>query len=106
MCEARGIQIHVCKNIDQFVSGLENLVVDHAAMPFGWNGWAGEICAENFLTGMLIMSDKLAAELKMTENDFKQLVQRAEIEVGENRTWTKLPYVYGMKPLPHSQEAS
>ncbi|RUS25224.1 S-adenosyl-L-methionine-dependent methyltransferase [Jimgerdemannia flammicorona] len=104
-CETRGIHIRVSQELPQLMSSLENVHSETLTASMGWNGRLGEQAAHNFQQALLGMRKKLAHELNISNEHYAQIVIRAVSEFPENKTWTKMPYVYGMKPLTGSRPA-
>lgn len=92
--------LRVSQNLPHLVSDhLENIHSDSVTVPLGWDGRVGELSALNFQLALLAMKEKLAPEIELSEDAYARLVVRAVNEFPENKTWGRMPYVYGIKPL-------
>ncbi|RUS18869.1 S-adenosyl-L-methionine-dependent methyltransferase [Endogone sp. FLAS-F59071] len=92
------VQVFGSERLDRFANFLENVQRDDIMLSYGWNGKIGDALAYGWQLQMLAMKTRLTAQTDWSEDEFELLVSQALAEFPEQRTWGKMPYVYGQKP--------
>lgn len=78
---------------------LESVHSDYITGAIGWHGRVGQLLARNQELVALHLMDRLAPELGVTKEKYKQLVVKGVAELADNKAWYRMPYVYGKKPI-------
>ncbi|RUS18044.1 S-adenosyl-L-methionine-dependent methyltransferase [Endogone sp. FLAS-F59071] len=107
LCKSRDIDLTLFQRLDTLLTPhLESVHSDYATGTIGWRGHVGQLLARNQeLVGLHLM-DKLAPELGVTKEKYKQLVAKAVAELADNKAWYRMPYVYGKKPINYTTSST
>ncbi|RUS21719.1 S-adenosyl-L-methionine-dependent methyltransferase [Endogone sp. FLAS-F59071] len=98
--ESNNIDISLVNHLPEIVSShhLINIHSDYISLPLGWRGRVGELFLNNWRMIYLAMQQILAPAMGVTADEYQDLIRKACTEFPEKKSWTKMLYVYGMKP--------
>ncbi|RUS30864.1 S-adenosyl-L-methionine-dependent methyltransferase [Jimgerdemannia flammicorona] len=99
--ELNKIDMSLVHHLPELVSShLENIHYDYLSLPFGWHGPVGQLFLSNWEMCYRALQHVLAPIMGVTDKEYSDMIAQVCVEFPEKKTWTKMPYVFGMKPLP------
>ncbi|RUS26999.1 hypothetical protein BC938DRAFT_483847 [Jimgerdemannia flammicorona] len=97
---AKGMDIEYATEVEYFLSynGLRYIESDYVSCPIGWNGRVGDLLLQNMMMVLNALKPQIFPAMGISEKEYTESLASMRDEFGKNKTWTKVPYAYGMKP--------
>ncbi|RUP51467.1 hypothetical protein BC936DRAFT_148042 [Jimgerdemannia flammicorona] len=98
VAKSRGIDMTMPRRLSEILPPtLVEVESDFVSCPIGWQGRLGDMTLTSFDAVMRGMQPMVEPLINVENYDY--FVSRIEIEFRSCKTWAKVPYAFGMKPL-------
>ncbi|RUS33285.1 hypothetical protein BC938DRAFT_472216 [Jimgerdemannia flammicorona] len=96
----RGVYVDVTDDLGELLEPyFQEIHCDYVSYPIRWGGRLGGMAGDNIKKIVETLRPMLRPFMEMTEEEYKEMVEQAYIEMKECKTLGNLHYTFGIKPL-------